>query len=175
MAASNLLGVGETTLNLYISPTSAASKIQYAYRQYLIWRNRILLPCLRGPYKSWIGCTVATEVWAADMNALYRSQLVRMHRSWTALPLADLLSYLSTLRCLDVTVWLPMSSDCDTMWREYKIRMVLLLSWWKGWLLLDILGRPVSWLKFSSSGLPFSSHFLMDEWLVVLLAFCIRS
>jgi hypothetical protein len=52
MAASNLLGVGETTLNLYISPTSAASKIQYAYRHYLSRRNRILLPCLRGPYKS---------------------------------------------------------------------------------------------------------------------------
>ena len=68
MAASTLLGVGETTLNLYISPTSAASKIQYAYRHYLIRRNRILLPCLRGTYKSRIGCTVATEEWAADMK-----------------------------------------------------------------------------------------------------------
>ena len=41
MAASNLLGVGETTLNLYISPTSAASKIQYAYRHYLIRCNAL--------------------------------------------------------------------------------------------------------------------------------------
>ncbi len=46
MAASTLLGVGETTVKLYISPTSAASKIQYAYHHYLIWHNRILLPCL---------------------------------------------------------------------------------------------------------------------------------
>jgi len=30
MAASNILGVGETTLTIYISPTSAASKIQQA-------------------------------------------------------------------------------------------------------------------------------------------------
>jgi hypothetical protein len=59
------------------------------------------------------------------MNASYRSQLVRMHRSWATLPLADLVSYLSTLRRLDVTVWPPMSSDRDTMWREYKIRTVL--------------------------------------------------
>ena len=129
MAASTLLGVGETTLNLYISPTSAASKIQYAYRHYLIRRNRILLPCLRGTYKSQIGCTVATEEWAADMNASYRSQLASMHRSWAALPLADLVSYLSTLRRIDVTVWPPMSSDRDTMWREYDVRTVLMSTW----------------------------------------------
>ena len=130
MAASNLLGVGETTLKLYISPTSAASKIRYAYRHYLIRRNRILLPCLRGPYKSRIGCTVATDEWAADMNASYRSQLARMHQSWAAFPLADLVSYLSVLRCLDVTVWPTMSSDYDTMWWEYNVQTVLLSRTW---------------------------------------------
>ncbi len=129
MAASNLLGVGETTLTIYISPNPAASKIQYPYRHYLIRRNRILLPCLRGTYKSQIGCTVATEEWAADMNASYRSQLARMHRSWAALLLADMVSYLSTLRRLDVTVWPPMSSDHNTMWRESDVRMILLLTW----------------------------------------------
>ena len=40
--------------------------------------------------------------------------------------------------------------------------------------MLDIFGRPVSWLKFSSSGLHFfffSSTILLDQWLFGLLAF----
>ena len=129
MAASNILGVGETTLTIYISPTSAASKIQQAYRFYLIRRNRLLLPCLQGPYKSRIGSVFATDDWAAKMNTSYRSRLASMHRSWAALPLADLISYLSGLRRLDVTVWPPMSSDRDTMWWEYNVRTVLMSTW----------------------------------------------
>ena len=128
-AAYNLLGVGETTLKIYISPISAASKIQSAYRHHLIRRNRLLLPCLRGHYKSQIGCTVATDEWAATMNTHYRRNLASMHRSWAALPLTDLVSYLSDLRRLDVTAWPPVSLDCDTMWREYDVRSVLRSSW----------------------------------------------
>ena len=41
--------------------------------------------------------------------------------------------------------------------------------------MLDIFGRPVSWLKFSSSGLHFffffSSTIFLDQWLFGLLAF----
>ena len=48
MAASNLLGVGDIKITSYISPTSAASTIQYTYRHHIILRNcRILL--LWGP------------------------------------------------------------------------------------------------------------------------------
>ena len=43
-----------------------------------------------------------------------------------------------------------------------------------GSLLLDIFGRPVSWLKFSSSGLPFFVPLSLDEWLFDLLAYCVR-
>jgi len=129
MAASNLLGVGETTLTIYISPTSAASKIQYAYCHHLIRRNRLLLHCLQGPHKSRIGCTMATEEWAATMNTHYRTLLASMYQEWANLPFAALMSYLSDLRRLDVTAWLPMSTDCDTLWREYAVRMVLLSTW----------------------------------------------
>jgi len=127
MAASNLLGVGETTLTIYISPTSAASKIQYAYRHHLVRRNRLLLPCLRGPYTSRPGSTVATDEWAADMNAFYRYQLARMHRSWAALPLADLISYLSVLRGLDPSLWPPFSENRDALYREYDAQNVVLV------------------------------------------------
>ena len=77
MAATNLLGVGEhtSTFTCYISPTSAASSIQQAYHLYLIWQNRCILPCLRGPYKSWPSPNVATEEWAAKLNASYCSTL----------------------------------------------------------------------------------------------------
>ena len=131
MAASNLLGVGETTITIYISPTSAASKIQYAYRHHLIQRTRLLLPCLRGPYTSRPGSTVATEVWAADMNASYRSKpkLASMYHKWAHLPFAALVSYLSDLRRLHHTTWPPMSLDYETMLREYDVRMVLLSVW----------------------------------------------
>ena len=42
--------------------------------------------------------------------------------------------------------------------------------------MLDIFGRPVSWLKFSSSGLhfflfQFHHSFFLDQWLFGLLAF----
>ena len=128
MAASNLLGVGETTLTIYISPTSAASKIRPAYRHHLVRRNRLILPCLRGEYKSQPGCNVATEARAAKLNAAYRSRLVRMYQRWDHLPFTALVSYLSDLRRLHVSEWPPMSSDRDTMWREYEVRKVLLSS-----------------------------------------------
>jgi hypothetical protein len=126
MAASNLLGVGETTLKIYISPTSAASKIQYAYRHHLVRRNRLLLPGLRGPHTSRPGCTIDTEEWAAEMNGYYRSSLASMYRKWAHLPFAALVVYLSDLRRLPVDAWPPFSSECDTMMREYVVKMVLL-------------------------------------------------
>ena len=128
MAASNLLGFGETTLTIYISPTPAASKIQHAYRRHLVRRNRLILPCLRGKYKSRPGSTVATAAWAAKMNAAYRSSLASMYQQWDHLPFAALVSYLSDLRGMHLTAWPPMSSDRDTMWREYEVRTVLLSS-----------------------------------------------
>ena len=82
MAASSLLGGGEPKLMSYISPTFAASNIQQAYRLYLIRRTCHILPCLSGAYKSRPGCTVATEEWAADMNALYCSTLASMYQRW---------------------------------------------------------------------------------------------
>ena len=129
MAASNLLGVGETTLTIYTSPTSAASKIQYAYRHHIIRRTRLLLPCLRGPYTSRPGSTIATEVWAAKMNASYRSTLASMYHKWAHLPFAALVSYISDLRRLHHPTWPPMSSDYETMLREFDVRMVLLSPW----------------------------------------------
>ena len=125
-AASNLLGLGETTLTLYISPTSAASKIQYAYRHHLVRRNRLLLPCLCGPHKSRIGCPYATEEFTAKLNSSYRSRLARMHRGWAALPLADLISYLSVLRGLDPSLWPPFSENRDTIYRECDAQNVVL-------------------------------------------------
>ena len=153
IAASTLLGVGATTLNIYISPTSAASKIQQAYRFYRIRRNRLLLPGLRGPCTSRPGSPVATEEWAAQMNAYYRSALALMHRSWATLPLADLVSYFSVLRGLNQSLWPPYSVDWKTFHRESHARHMVLKLTLKS--MLDILGRPVSWLKFSSSGLHF--------------------
>ena len=126
MAASNLLGVGETTLTIYISPTSAASKIQQAYRFYLIWRNRLLLPCLQGPYKSWIGSVFANDNWAAKVNTSYRSCLASLHRSWAALLLADLVLYLSILRGLDQSLWPPYSDDRTAIDRESHARHMVL-------------------------------------------------
>ena len=127
MAASNILGVGDTTnITSYISPNSAASTIQYAYRHHLVRRNRLLLPGLRGPYTSRPGSPVATEEWAAQMNAYYRSALASMYRDWARLPFAALVSYVSELRRLHFAAWPPMSSESDRMWREYAVRMVLL-------------------------------------------------
>ena len=126
MAASSLLGGGEPKLTSYISPTSAASNIQQAYRLYLIRRTRRILPHLSGAYKSRPGSTVATEEWAAKLNASYRSTLASMYRRWAHLPFTALVSYLSELQSLHVTKWPPLSSDYDTLWREYNVRTVLL-------------------------------------------------
>jgi hypothetical protein len=121
MAASNLLGVGEhtSTFTCYISPTSAASSIQQAYRLYLIWQNCHILPCLQGHYKSWPSSNVATEEWAAKMNASYRYTLASMYQRWAPFPLADLVLYLSRLQSQNVTIWPPLSSDWDTLQWEY--------------------------------------------------------
>ena len=103
MAASSLLGGGEHELTSYISPTSAASKIQQAYRLYLIRRTHRILPRLSGAYKSRPGCTVANEEWVADMNASYCFTLASMYQRWDPLPFAALVSYLTDLRRLHVT------------------------------------------------------------------------
>ncbi len=123
MAVSNLLGVGEhtTTFTCYISLTSAASSIQQAYRLYLIWQNRCILPCLRGPYKSRPSSNVATEEWAAKTNASYCYTLA----------LADLVSYLSHLQSQNITTWPPLSSDWETLQREYVTQQVLLTDHWE--------------------------------------------
>ena len=130
MAASTLLGVGEPKLTSYISPTSAATSIQQAYRLYLIRHTRRIIPCLRGPYTSWPGSTVATEEWAANLNASYCSTLASMYRRWAYLPFTALVSYLSELQSLHVTKWPPLPSDYDTLWREYDVRTVLLSQPW---------------------------------------------
>jgi hypothetical protein len=80
MAASTLLGVGEPKLTSYISPTSAATSIQQTYRLYLIRRTRCIILCLRGPYTSRPGSTVATMEWATNLNASYRTRLASMYR-----------------------------------------------------------------------------------------------
>jgi hypothetical protein len=125
MAASTLLGVGTPNFTSYISPTSAATTIQKAYSLYLIRRNRLILPCLRGPYTSRPGSTVTTAVWADDMNAFYRTELASMYHAWAHLPFAALVSYLSDLRCQYHTAWPPMSSDYEACWREHAVRTVL--------------------------------------------------
>ncbi len=126
IAASNLLGVGETTLTIYISPTSAASKIQQAYPFYRIRRNRLLLPCVQGPYKAQIGSIIANADWASKRNTYYRSRLASMHQSWATLPLADLVLYLSVLRGLDKSLWPPYSVDRDTFHRESDAKYMVL-------------------------------------------------
>jgi hypothetical protein len=133
MAAPTLLGVGEhtSTSTRYFSPTSAASSIQQAYCLYLIWQNRCILPCLWGPYKSQPSSNVATEEWAAKTNASYCYTLASMYRQWAPLPLADLVSYLSCLQSQNVTTWPPLSSDWDTLQREYITRLVLLTGHWE--------------------------------------------
>jgi hypothetical protein len=130
MAASTLLGVGEPKLTSYISPTSAATSIQQAYCLYLIRRTCLIIPCFRGPYTSQPGCPVATEEWAANLNTSYCSTLASMYQRWAHLPFAALVSYLSELQSLHITAWLPISSDSETMWREYDVRMVLLSQLW---------------------------------------------
>ncbi len=121
MAASNLLGAGEhtSTFTCYISLTFAASSIQQAYCLYFIWQNPCILPCLRDPYKSRPSSNVATEEWAAKLNASYCSTLVSMYQRWAPFPLAYLVLYLSGLQSQDVTTWPPLSSDWDTLQREY--------------------------------------------------------
>ncbi len=133
MAASTLLGVGEhtSTFTCYISPTSAASSIQQAYRLYLICQNRCILICLRGPYKSWPSSNVATEEWAAMMNASYCYTLASMYRQWAPFPLADLVSYLSHLQSQNATTWPPLSLDWDTLQWDYVTRQVLLTGHWE--------------------------------------------
>ena len=126
MAASSLLGGGEPKLTSYISPTSAASNIQQAYRLYLIRRTRRILPHLSGAYKSRPGSTVATKEWAAHLNASYCSALASMYRGWAHLPFTALVSYLSELQSLHVTKWPPLSLDYDTLWWECDVRTVLL-------------------------------------------------
>jgi hypothetical protein len=126
MAASSLLGGGEPKLTSYISPTSAASNIQQAYRLYLIRRTGRILPHLSGAYKSRPDSTVATEEWATKLNASYRSTLASIYQRWAHLPFTALVSYLSELQSLHVTKWPPLSSDYDTLWRECNVRTVLL-------------------------------------------------
>ncbi len=47
MAASDLLGVGDGSMSTtYISPTSAASHIQLAYRSYVCWVTRHHIPTI---------------------------------------------------------------------------------------------------------------------------------
>jgi hypothetical protein len=47
MAASDLLGVGDGSMSTsYISPTSAASRIQLAYRSYVRWVSRHHIPTI---------------------------------------------------------------------------------------------------------------------------------
>ena len=111
------LGVGDTKTTSYISPTSAASTTQYAYSHHLIRCNCSIIPCLWGPYTSQPGCTVATEKWAADMNASYCSTLASMYRKWAHLPFAALVLYLSDLWRLQSTAWPHMSSDYETLLR----------------------------------------------------------
>ncbi len=126
MAASTLLGVREPKLTPYLPPHSAATTIQQAYSLYLIRHTRRIIPCLQGPYKSWPGSIVATEEWAAKMNAYYCSDLASMYQGWAHLPFAALVSYMSTLQSLQVTAWPPLSSDYDILCREYDVRNVLL-------------------------------------------------
>ena len=92
IAASNLLGVEDINITSYISPTSAASTIQYAYRHHIIRRNCRIIPCLR-----------VTEKWAADSNAYYCSTLASMYQKWAHLPFAALVSYLTNFRRLHFT------------------------------------------------------------------------
>ena len=119
MAASNLLGVGDINITSYISPTSAASTIQYAYRHHIIRRNCCIIPCLRVTEKSW----------AADSNAYYRSTLASMYQKWAHLTFAALVSYLTDLRRLHFTAWPHMSSDYETMLWEYEVREISDVSW----------------------------------------------
>ena len=117
IAASNLLGVEDINITSYISPISAASTIQYAYRHHIIRRNCRIIPCLR-----------VTEKWAADSNAYYRSTLASMYQKWAHLPFAALVSYLTNFRRLHFTSWPHMSWDYETMLREYEVREILLMS-----------------------------------------------
>jgi hypothetical protein len=131
VAASGLfVGATRSKFTLYLPPHSAATSIQQAYGLYLIRRTRHIIPCLRGPYTSRPGSTVATEEWAANLNASYRSTLASMYQRWAHLPFTALVSYLSELQSLHVTKWPPLSSDSDTLWREYDVRTVLLSRSW---------------------------------------------
>ena len=125
MAAYGLLGVREPNITSYISPNSAASTIQYAYRQRIIRRNCLLLPCLRGPYTSKPGNRFRTNKWAATENTHYRYRLATMYRRWADIPLADLIGYLSVLRGLDMSSWPPVSKESVPYSREYSAQDVI--------------------------------------------------
>ena len=124
-AAYGLLGVREPNITSYISPNSAASTIQYAYRQSIIRRNCLLLPCLRGPYTSKPGYRFRTDEWAATENTRYRSRLATMYRRWADIPLADLIRYLSVLRGLDMSSWPPVSKERIPYLREASAQDVI--------------------------------------------------
>ncbi len=130
MAASSLLGGGEPKLMSYISPTSAASTIQWEYRLYLSRCTRRILPCLSGAYKSQPGCTVAPEEWVAMLNASYHTNLASMHKQWAPFPFLALFSYLSNPRRVNHCTWSALSTDWDAAQREIKTRHVLLTESW---------------------------------------------
>ncbi len=56
---------------------------------------------------------------------------LQWYRRWAPFPLADLVLYLSSLRSQDVTTWPPLSSDWDTLQREYDTWLVLLTCHWE--------------------------------------------
>ena len=130
MAASSLLGGGEPKLMSYISPTSAASTIQQAYHFYLIRRTRRIFSRLSGSYKSRPGCTIATQEWAAMMNASYHKNLASMYQQWAPFPFPALVSYLSDLRCINHSTLPAMSTDWGTALLESTTRIVLLTESW---------------------------------------------
>ncbi len=62
------------------------------------------------------------------MIASYCYTLASMYRRRAPLPLADRVLYLSHLQSQNVTTWPPLSSDWDTLQREYVTQQVLLTA-----------------------------------------------
>ncbi len=126
-AALDLLGVQQDYPHFesYLTPHSAATRIQKAHRLRVIGCHRRILPSLCGPYKSRPGC----PGYATAQNARHRSMLINMYMDWSGCDFQQLISYLEILRSTEISL-LPSSSDYDVWCREYSVQDVFMDEQW---------------------------------------------
>ena len=116
-AATALLenGTSGSTFRTYLTPISAAVRIQqayhrysakraraavriqHAYRNYSVQYYRYIMPPLQGPYTAIHGSKFWTDEYVTGLNDVCRTTLAQMYRTWADLPFIELLAYLAYL------------------------------------------------------------------------------